>query len=92
MKPIVIILCGGRGTRLKEQAPGLPKPLVEIGGRPILWHVIQIYLAQGFRRFLLRGLAKIRGEWRLVCLTHNLLKIWRYGGDLLRSSRCALID
>ena len=34
--------------------------------------------ARGFRRFLLRGLAKIRGEWCLVCLTHNLLKIWRY--------------
>jgi glucose-1-phosphate cytidylyltransferase len=49
----VAILCGGRGTRLQEHAPSLPKPLVEIGGRPILWHVIQIYLAQGFRRFLL---------------------------------------
>ena len=35
--------------------------------------------ARGFRRFLLRGLEKIRGEWRLVCLTHNLLKLWRYG-------------
>jgi transposase len=35
--------------------------------------------ARGFRRFLLRGLANIRGAWRLVCLTHNLLKIWRYG-------------
>ncbi len=35
--------------------------------------------ARGFRRFLLRGLENIRGEWRLVCLTHNLLKIWRYG-------------
>src|SRR5712692_5760534 len=34
---------------------------------------------RGFRRFLLRGLEKIRGEWRLVCLTHNLLQIWRYG-------------
>ena len=34
---------------------------------------------RGFRRFLLRGLAKIRGEWRLVCLTHTLLKLWRYG-------------
>ena len=34
---------------------------------------------RGFRRFLLRGLEKIRGEWRLVCLTHNLLKLWRYG-------------
>jgi transposase len=39
----------------------------------------QIKEARGFRRFLLRGLAHIRGEWRLVCLTHNLLKIWRYG-------------
>jgi transposase len=39
----------------------------------------QIKEVRGFRRFLLRGLAKIRGEWRLVCLTHNLLKLWRYG-------------
>ena len=38
----------------------------------------QIKAARGFRRFLLRGLANIRGEWSLVCLTHNLLKIWRY--------------
>ncbi len=51
-----MILCGGRGTRLQERGSSLPKPLVEIGGRPILWHVIQIYLAQGFRRFeLLTG-------------------------------------
>ena len=39
----------------------------------------QIKEARGFRRFLLRGLQNIRGEWRLVCLTHNLLKIWRHG-------------
>ena len=39
----------------------------------------QIKAVRGFRRFLLRGLQKIRGEWSLVCLTHNLLKIWRYG-------------
>jgi transposase len=52
----------------------------------------QIKEARGFRRFLLRGLAKIRGEWRLVCLTHNLLKIWRYGKTLLRGSCCALIN
>lgn len=38
----------------------------------------QIKEARGFRRFLLRGLDNIRGEWSLVCLTHNLLKIWRY--------------
>jgi glucose-1-phosphate cytidylyltransferase len=52
-KPTVVILCGGRGTRLREQTQSLPKPLVEIGGHPILWHVIQIYRAQGFSDFLL---------------------------------------
>jgi glucose-1-phosphate cytidylyltransferase len=51
--PTVAILCGGRGTRLQEHSQSIPKPLVEIGGRPIVWHVIQIYLAQGFRRILL---------------------------------------
>lgn len=38
----------------------------------------QIKGVRGFRRFLLRGLAKVRGEWRLICLTHNLLKVWRH--------------
>ncbi len=60
MLPSVAILCGGRGTRLQEHVQSIPKPLVEIGGRPILWHVIQIYLAQGFRRFVL--LSGYRGE------------------------------
>ena len=49
----MVILCGGRGTRLQHDVPDLPKPLVEIGGRPILWHVIQIYASQGHRRFIL---------------------------------------
>ena len=49
----MIILCGGRGTRLQHDVPDLPKPLVEIGGRPILWHVIQIYASQGHDRFIL---------------------------------------
>ncbi len=38
----------------------------------------QIKGVRGFRRFSLRGLEKVRGEWCLVCLTHNLLKLWRY--------------
>jgi len=57
---LVAILCGGRGTRLQEHSPGIPKPLVEIGGHPILWHVIRIYAAQGYCRFLL--LCGYRGE------------------------------
>jgi glucose-1-phosphate cytidylyltransferase len=60
MKPTVVILCGGRGTRLQERTQSIPKALVEIGGRPIVWHVMHIYLAQGFTRFLL--LTGYRGE------------------------------
>jgi glucose-1-phosphate cytidylyltransferase len=52
-RPPVVILCGGRGTRLQEHTQAIPKPLVEIGGRPIVWHVIQLYAVQGFRRFVL---------------------------------------
>jgi len=48
-----VILCGGRGARLRERTREIPKPLVEIGGMPIVWHVIQLYAVQGFRRFLL---------------------------------------
>src|SRR5919204_6115678 len=53
MLPLVAILCGGKGTRMREQEETVPKPLVEIGGRPVLWHVMSLYAAQGFERFLL---------------------------------------
>ena len=49
----VVILCGGRGTRLKEETEFIPKPMVRIGDRPILWHIMKIYYAQGFRKFVL---------------------------------------
>ena len=49
----IVILCGGQGTRLKEKTDSIPKPLVEIGGRPILWHIMKIYAAYGFNDFIL---------------------------------------
>jgi glucose-1-phosphate cytidylyltransferase len=49
----VVILCGGLGTRLREETEYRPKPMVEIGGRPILWHIMKGYAAHGFREFVL---------------------------------------
>ncbi|WP_445150622.1 sugar phosphate nucleotidyltransferase [Baekduia sp. Peel2402] len=51
--PPVAILCGGRGARLQEHTGTIPKPLVEIGGLPIVWHVIRLYAQAGFREFVL---------------------------------------
>ncbi len=49
----VIILCGGKGTRLSEETFSKPKPMVEIGGLPILWHIMKIYSHYGFNNFIL---------------------------------------
>ena len=49
----VVILAGGRGTRISEETEVLPKPMVEIGGKPILWHIMRIYSHFGYRRFVL---------------------------------------
>ncbi|TMK40258.1 MAG: nucleotidyl transferase [Actinobacteria bacterium] len=74
----VVILCGGKGTRMRAGRERLPKPLVEIGGRPILWHVMSLYAAQGFVRFILLlgyGAERVRafaagaeGHWDITCL------------------------
>ncbi|MDT5156636.1 MAG: glucose-phosphate cytidylyltransferase [Acidobacteriota bacterium] len=48
-----VILCGGLGTRLREETEFRPKPLVEVGGRPILWHIMKLYAHHGFRDFVL---------------------------------------
>jgi glucose-1-phosphate cytidylyltransferase len=47
-----VILCGGLGTRLREETEFRPKPMVEVGGRPILWHIMKTYAQQGFREFV----------------------------------------
>jgi glucose-1-phosphate cytidylyltransferase len=49
----VVILCGGQGTRLREETEFRPKPMVEIGGRPILWHIMKLYARHGFQDFVL---------------------------------------
>lgn len=49
----VVILCGGLGTRLREETEFRPKPMVPIGGRPILWHIMKFYAHHGFKEFIL---------------------------------------
>ena len=49
----VVILCGGMGTRLREETEYRPKPMVQVGGRPILWHIMKIYAHYGFKDFII---------------------------------------
>ncbi|MDF9833998.1 glucose-1-phosphate cytidylyltransferase [Ereboglobus sp. PH5-5] len=49
----VVILCGGKGTRLREETEYRPKPMVPIGGRPILWHIMKTYAHYGHKEFIL---------------------------------------
>jgi glucose-1-phosphate cytidylyltransferase len=53
MKSKVVILCGGRGTRMEAETEFRPKPLVEVGGMPVLWHIMKIYAHYGFDDFIL---------------------------------------
>jgi glucose-1-phosphate cytidylyltransferase len=72
----VAILCGGKGTRMREAGETLPKPLVEIGGHPILWHVMCLYASQGLSDFVLllgHGGDRIRAfaetcPWNITCI------------------------
>ena len=78
----VAILCGGKGTRMTGYSEAVPKPLVEIGGRPILWHVMSIYAAHGLNRFVLLtgyGAAQVGAfaasappEWDVTCVDTGL--------------------
>jgi glucose-1-phosphate cytidylyltransferase len=49
----VVILCGGKGTRMREETEYRPKPMVQIGNRPILWHIMKIYAYYGFKDFII---------------------------------------
>src|SRR5437016_665378 len=66
----VVILCGGFGTRIRDVAEDIPKAMIPIGGRPILWHIMRGYAHYGYRRFVL-------------CLGHKSWQIKRYFLDYL---------
>lgn len=70
----VVILCGGLGTRLREETEFRPKPMVYIGNRPILWHIMKIYAHYGYREFIL-------------CLGYKgeMIKEYFYNYELLNS-------
>jgi glucose-1-phosphate cytidylyltransferase len=81
----VVILAGGLGTRLAEETTTRPKPMVEIGGRPILWHVMNIYAAHGFQDFVVacgyRG-EMIKDYFRHFYFQHTDLMINLADGSL----------
>lgn len=49
----VFVLCGGQGTRLREETVRIPKPMVPVGNRPMLWHIMKTYASHGFKNFVL---------------------------------------
>lgn len=75
----VVILAGGRGTRLMEETQVIPKPMVLIGGKPILWHIMSLYGRYGFKKFVL-------------CLGYKGYVIKEYFLNLLKHTSSLVID
>ena len=72
----VVIFAGGFGTRLSEETRSVPKPMVEIGGFPILWHIMSIYGAHGFSNFL------IACGYKKQIIKQYFSELYRYNSDL----------
>ena len=81
----VVILAGGRGTRLAEETGARPKPMVEIGNKPILWHIMRIYAHYGFEDFLIAG--GYKGEMIKAYFNHFYLHNNDYIVNLANGSR-----
>ena len=80
-EPVVAVAAGATAKERMAAKLRTPEGQALYARRKVIVEPVfgQIKGARGFRRFSRRGLGKINGEWRLVCLTHNLLKLWRYG-------------
>ncbi|MGE0406323.1 MAG: glucose-1-phosphate cytidylyltransferase [Candidatus Korobacteraceae bacterium] len=72
----VVILAGGLGSRLSEETHLKPKPMVEIGGRPILWHIMNIYAANGFNEFV------IALGYKAEVIKHYFLNFYALNSDI----------
>ena len=80
-----VILAGGFGTRISEETHLKPKPMVEIGGRPILWHILKIYSAHGINHFIIccgykvviKGILLITFSYEDVTFDMRLI-LWKY--------------
>jgi glucose-1-phosphate cytidylyltransferase len=77
----VVILAGGRGTRISEETDVKPKPMVDVGGRPILWHIMRHYAAQGFDDFV------IAAGYKADVIKRFFLDEMRLAGDILVDTR-----
>jgi glucose-1-phosphate cytidylyltransferase len=75
----VIILAGGRGTRISEESMTRPKPLVEVGGKPLLWHILNIYSAHGLKEFLIASGYKGEMIKEYFHNFHNSTMDWQIG-------------
>ncbi|MBX3206654.1 MAG: glucose-1-phosphate cytidylyltransferase [Labilithrix sp.] len=88
----VVILAGGMGTRLTEETEVRPKPMVEIGGRPILWHIMQRYAHYGFNEFVVALGYKgdfIKRYFRDYCALHGNMTVKMRDGDVVTHERDA---
>ncbi len=84
----VVILCGGQGTRLREETECRPKPLVDVGGKPILWHIMKLYAHSGFAQFV------ICLGYRQYCSLRTFLcySVLGSGGPLNGANDCVLAN